>query len=60
MIYAFEYASIKSILPSQFSWVISSKQSGINFHHLPSIWKCMIVSNVVTMDDAYKLLFAHV
>jgi hypothetical protein len=32
MIYAFEYASINSILPSQFSWVVSSKQSGINFH----------------------------
>jgi hypothetical protein len=59
-IYAFEYASIKSILPSQFSWVVSSKQSGVNFHQPCSIWKCMIVSNVVTVDDANKLLFARV
>jgi hypothetical protein len=39
---------------SQFSWVVSSKQSGINFHQACSIWKCMIVSNVVTMDDVDK------
>jgi len=45
---------------SQFSWVVSSKQSGINFDQPCSIWKCMIVSNVVTVDDANKLLFARV
>jgi len=59
-IYAFEYASIKSILPGQFSRVVFSKQSGVNFHQACSIWKCMIVSNGVTMDDADKLLFARV
>jgi hypothetical protein len=49
---------------SQFYWVnslaLSLQNKVVNFHQPCSIWKCMIVSNVVSVDDADKLLFARV
>jgi hypothetical protein len=39
------------------SWIMSSRQGGMNFTKVHSIWKCMVMHSKISMDNICKILF---
>ncbi len=39
------------------SWVVPSRQGGMDFTGAHSIWKCMVMPSQVSMDDTCKFFF---
>lgn len=39
------------------SWVVPSRQGGMDFTGARSIWKCMVMPSQVSMDDTCKFFF---
>ncbi len=55
------FVLLDMIQSSQFNlttaWVMSSRQGGMNFTKVHSIWKCILMHSKISMDDICKIFF---